>query len=220
MNEKNLFQPVILALGITVSAAFTTTETRQGAASIAGQDGPNISGPWVLNREDSDDPREAMQQAMQQGGGGLGDTRRAGGGRQRGGSSGRRPTGSRDPGAVGASPEQMQRIQRLMREAARAAQRIVIEQTDSTVVVTTDRGQRVLFSDNRKIETTAPNGIDMELKTKWDGNKLKVETKWDGGVKITEEYELQDEQLNLNIRIESTRPRRRVRFKLVYDLAT
>ncbi len=218
MNEKNLFRPVFLALSITVLVGFGAAEAPNDAAAVAAQDGPNIAGTWVINREDSDDPREAMQEAMQQGGG-PGDGQK-GGGRTRGGSSGRRPTGTRDPGAVGASPEQMQRIQRLMREAARAAQRIVIEQTDSTVVVTTDRGQRVLFSDNRKIETTAPNGIDMELKTKWDGNKLKVETKWDGGVKITEEYELQDEQLNLNIRIESTRPRRRVRFKLVYDLAT
>ncbi|MCZ6916952.1 MAG: hypothetical protein O7I93_09260 [Gemmatimonadetes bacterium] len=223
MNEKNLFQPVILALGITVLAAFTTAETRQGAVSIAGQDGPNISGTWVLNREDSDDPREAMQEAMQQGGGpgqGQKGGGQSGGGRSRGGSSGRRPSGTSDPGAVGASPEQMQQIRRLMQEAARAAQRIVIEQTDSTVVVTTDRGQRVLYSDNRKIEVTAPNGIDMELKTKWDGDKLKVETRWDGGVKITEEYQVKGEQLNLNIRIETTRPRRRVRFNLVYDLAT
>jgi hypothetical protein len=107
-----------------------------------------------------------------------------------------------------------------MQDAARAAQRLVIEQTDSTLAISTDRGQRVLFSDDRKIEATAPNGVDMELKTNWDGGKLKVETQWDGGVKIIEEYEVKDDQLNLNVRVESTRPRMRVRFNLVYDLAT
>lgn len=103
---------------------------------------------------------------------------------------------------------------------ARAAQRMVIEQSDSTVLVTTDRGQRMLFPDDRKIEVTAPSGVEMEIKTKWDGDKLKVETRWEGGVKVTEEYEIKDDQLNLNMRIESTRPRMRVRFKLVYDLGT
>ena len=88
------------------------------------------------------------------------------------------------------------------------------------MVVTTDRGQRTLFSDDRKIEVTAPSGVEMEIKTKWDGDKLKVETRWEGGVKVTEEYEIKDDQLNLNMRIETTRPRMRVRFNLVYDLGT
>jgi hypothetical protein len=181
------------------------------------QDGPNIAGTWVLNRDDSDDPQESVQEAMQEA-----NEQAAGeqGRRTRGGRSGARPTGTRDPGAVGVSPEQMQRIQTVMQQAARAAQRLVIEQSDSTVLVTTDRGQRMLFSDDRKIEATAPNGVDMEVKTKWDGDKLKVETRWDGGVKITEEYEIKDEQLNLNIRIEATRPRIRARINLVYDVGT
>ncbi len=217
MDKKNLFQPVMLACGIAVLAGFTTAEAPPGAASVAAQDGPNIAGTWVLNREDSDDPREEIQEAMQSGGGSGGGQQ---GGRTRGGSSGSRPTGTRDPGSVGASPEQRQQIQRIMQEAARAAQRLVIEQSDSTVLVTTDRGQRMLFPDDRKIEATAPNGVEMQIKTKWDGDKLKVETRWEGGVKVTEEYEIKDDQLNLNMRIESTRPRMRVRFKLVYDLGT
>ena len=217
MDNRNVFQPIMLALGVSVLAGFTAAEAPDGAASVT-QDGPDIAGTWILNRDDSDDPQESMQEAMQeaneQGAG------QQGGGRTRGGSSGSRPTGTRDPGAVGASPEQMQRIQAVMSEAARAAQRLVIEQSDSTVLVTTDRGQRMLFSDERKIEATAPNGVDMEIKTKWDGDKLKVETRWDGGIKITEEYEIKDDQLNLNIRIEATRPRIRARINLVYDLGT
>ena len=217
MDKKTLLQPVMVVFGIAVLVGFTTAEKPHGADSVATQEEPNIAGTWVLNREDSDDPREEMQEAMQSGGGSGGGQQ---GGRTRGGSSGSRPTGTRDPGTVGASPEQMERIQRIMQEAARAAQRLVIEQTDSTVVVTTDRGQRTLFSDDRKIEVTAPSGVEMEIKTKWDGDKLKVETRWEGGVKVTEEYEIKDNQLNLNMRIETTRPRMRVRFKLVYDLGT
>lgn len=216
MDKRTLIPPGLLAVGVTVLAGFTAGQPPHGGARVP-QDGANIAGTWVLNRDDSDDPGEAVQEAMQEAMQGSAAQR---GGRTRGGASGGRPTGTRDPGAVGVPPEQMQRIQTVMREAARAAQRLVIEQTDSTVVVTTDRGQRVLFSDDRKIEATAPNGVDMELKAKWDGDKLKVETKWDGGVRITEEYEIKDDQLNVNLRIEATRPRIRARINLVYDAAT
>ncbi len=215
MITKRLPQLVCLVSAVFVLGGSSPGDAATPDAVAAVEEADSIMGDWVLNREESDDPREAMQGDQEQGGRAAGGR---GGGRSGGSSSGRRPrSGSTSGRQVNVSPEQRQRIQLSIRNAMGSPSLLEISRTDSTVTLQTPQGNRILYTDN--CEVTVPIGPDLDstLKCKWDKNKLIIESETDAGVKTKYTYERDDDQLKVQVRIDVRRPRRVIRFELVYD---
>ena len=215
MITKRLPQLVCLVSAVFVLGGSSSGDAATPDAVAAVEEADSIMGGWVLNREESDDPREAMQGDQEQGGRAAGGRR---GGRSGGSSSGRRPRSRSTTGRqVNVSPEQRQRIQLSIRNAMGSPSRLEISRTDSTVTLQTPQGNRILFTDNR--EVTVPIGADLDstVKCKWDKNKLVIESQTDAGVKTKYTYERNDNQLKVQVRIDVRRPRQVIRFELVYD---
>ncbi len=115
MTTKRLPQLVCLVLAVFVFAGSSSGGAATPDAVAAVTEADSIMGSRVLNREASDDPREAMQNDQGQGGRAAGGRR---GGRSGGSSSGRRPRSKSTTGRqVNVSPEQRQRIQLSIRNA-------------------------------------------------------------------------------------------------------
>ena len=224
MTMRRLIPSAIVVLALFVSVAFTarnaTTPDMQPKAVVA----DSIIGSWVLNGEKSDDPREAMEESQQQGGGGGGGYERRRGGGGGGGSGGgggmtdRRPRSQSGTGRQGSvSPEQRRQIQASIRAAMRAAPQIEISRTDSTVMLETQLGNRILFTDNREVTIPVTDDLDSKIKCKWDKDKLVIESETDAGVKTKYTYEPDGDQLKVKVSIEVRRTRQAIRYELVYD---
>ncbi len=217
MVMKRLFPLGVVVLALVVSAGFTASNTTAPDMQPNVDVADSIIGSWVLNREKSDDPREALEES---GGGDSANRTMRRGGRRGGSSSGRRPRSTSTEGRQARpSPEQRQRIQASMRDALRAAPRIQISRTDSTVTLETPQGNRILFTDNREITIPVAADLDAKLKCKWDKDKLVIESETDAGVKTKYTYEPDGDQLKVDVRIQVQRPRQVIRYKLVYDAA-
>ena len=215
MTTKRLPQLVCLVFVAFVFAGSSAGDATIPDAVAAVEEADSIMGGWVLNREESDDPREAMQGDQEQGGRAAGGRR---GGRSGGSSSGRRPRSRSTTGRqVNVSPEQRQRIQLSIRNAMGSPSRLEISRTDSTVTIQTPQGNRILFTDNREVTVPIGPDLDSTVKCKWDKNKLVIESQTDAGVKTKYTYERNDNQLKVQVRIDVRRPRQVIRFELVYD---
>ncbi|GEM_PF-1774430 len=215
MTTNRLPQLFCVVLAVFVFAGSSSGDAATPDAVVAVTEADSILGSWVLSREESDDPREAMQNDQEQGGRAAGGRR---GVRSGGSSSGRRPRSRSTTGRqVNVSPEQRERIQLSIRNAMRSPVRLVISRTDSTVTIQIPQGNRILFTDSR--EVTIPIGADLDstVKCKWDKNKLIIESETDAGVKTKYTYEWDDNQLKVKVRIDVRRPRQAIRFELVYD---
>lgn len=215
MTTKRLPQLVGLVLAVLVLAGSSSGDAATPGAVAAVEGADSIMGSWVLNLEESDDPREVMQNAQEQGG-------RAAGGRSGGHSggarSGRRPSSRSTTGRQGdMSPEQRQRIQLSIRNAMSSPFRLEISRTDSTVTIQTPQGNRILYTDNREVTVPIGPDLDSTVKCKWDKDKLVIESETDAGVKTKYTYERDDNQLKVQVRIDVRRLRQVIRFELVYD---
>jgi len=216
MTTKRLPQLVCLVFVVFVFAGTSAGDATIPDAVAAVEEADSIMGNWVINLEESDDPREAMQRAQEQGGSASGERRTIG--RSGGSSSGRRPpSGSTTGRQMSGSPEQRQQIQLSIRNAMRSPSRIEISRTDSTVTLLTVRGERILYTDNREVTVPIGPDLDSTVKCKWDKSKLVIESETDAGVKTKYTYERDDDQLKVQVRIDVRRPRQVIWFKLVYD---
>ncbi len=149
MTTKRLAQLVCLVLTVLVFAGSSSGDAATPDAVAAVEGANSIMGSWVLNLEESDDPREAMRNDQEQGGRAAGGRR---GGRSGGASSGRRPRSRSTTGRqADMSPEQRQRIQLSIRNAMRRSLLLEISRTDSTVTLQTPQGNRILHTDNCEV---------------------------------------------------------------------
>ena len=187
-------------------------------AEIGGK--PNLSGAWTLNKDDSDDPREKMQQAGNSGGqrrggwsagGGMGGGGWGGmgGGRRGGGSSGSRGQGSSDGERGG-----------MMNDLSR----ITIEQTATSAKVTDESGRVLaLYSSDDSSHANSPNGSSNSESAppvaQWKDTQLVVVTPGRREGSITRTFELSPDgkQLYVTTKIQNPRFKQTVTFRLVYD---
>jgi hypothetical protein len=190
-----------LAVFVFVGSSSGDAPTPGAVAAIKEAD--SIMGRWVLNLEESDDPRKAMQREQERT-----ETRTIGN------SVASVPTSV--PRRVSPT-EQQQRTQLSIRNAMSRPFRIEISRTDSTVTIQTPQGNQILYTDNRKVTIPIGSDLDSTVKCKWDKSKLVIESETDAGVKTKYTYERDDNQLKVEVRITVLRPRQSIRFKLVYD---
>ena len=66
MTMRRLIPFAIIVLALFVSVAFTVRNATPPAMQPKVVVADSIIGSWVLNREKSDDPREAMEESQQQ----------------------------------------------------------------------------------------------------------------------------------------------------------
>lgn len=178
-------------------------------AQIGGH--PSLAGAWTLNKDQSDDPRAKMREAMgnsggQGGGGGRGEM---GGGGQRGGGG---MGGGRGQGAGGAMNEFSQ---------------LTIEQTASSAKVTGSSG-RVLavYSNGDASKSNSSNPADSEEENapaaaQWKGDQLVAVTQGRRGGSTTRTYELSPDgtQLYVTTKMDNPRFQEPLTFRFVYDPA-
>ena len=213
-------------------------------AEIGGK--PNLSGTWALNKDESDDPRETMQQSANSGGqGGQG----GGGGRVHvgmGGGGGWGGRGGSGQGAGGGRRGGQEGSGNAMNDLSQ----ITIEQTASSAKVTGESGRVLALysatdsshanpstgssSNPSNSSSTAPTGSESSGSSahtdsasaspaaQWQGTQLVAVTPGRReGSSTTRTYELSPDgkQLFVTTKMESPRLKKPVTFRLVYDPA-
>jgi hypothetical protein len=165
-----------------------------------------ILGEWLLNKEDSDEPRDP--EAQSQGNrGGYGGGRPGGGGYPGGGRPGY--------GGHGESDEDRARMRELM-TPARALQ---FSATGAEVDMTDNLDRkRAFMTDGRKLQKSKDTSY-AEIAAHWDGLRLVTEEKDPRGNKMSRTYELSPDGLQLYETLHLVRGRSNtpVVVRFVYD---
>ncbi len=164
---------------------------------------PNLAGTWKLNKDQSDDPRQKMREAMGAPGGQ--------GGQGAEGGSGARPGAGRPGKGMGAGGGMMAEWSELN-----------IGQTDTNIKVTGASGRLLATSEaETKTQNDDENGgVRFPPATaQWQGNRLIAKGHGFGGGTTTRTFELSPDgkQLNVTTKIENDRLSEPVTYKLVYD---
>ena len=186
----------------TVSFAITGPQSQSAAK-------PKLAGQWTLNKDQSDDPRQKMQQAMANNGEG------GGGGRSYGGGGG----GRRGSGGGGG------RGQGMFNDLSQ----LTVEQTENSAKVTGASG-RILAAFPAAQETSKPSsdsnneGEAREYTppvAKWQGSQLVTSTEGPRGGSMTRTYELSSDgkQLIVTTKMQNPRFSQPVTIRFVYDPA-
>jgi hypothetical protein len=187
---------------------------------------PDLSGRWIYNASQSDNPLDRIQGADTTGDPGRAGGRRGGGlpgmdGRGGfGGGRGRfRGSSGGFPGGSGMTDEQRQRNRQAVQLAFRAPRRLTIAQTDSTVTFTADDTPALALSvDGRRVRQKADSG-EVEVRARWQGSAFVVERSVSGGGKVSEDYGRSQDGKQLFVIVGLDLGRRAVVFRRVYDAA-
>jgi|SRR5580658_413264 hypothetical protein len=191
----------------------------QAAAAQAAK--PSLAGTWKLNKDQSDDPRQKMQQAMGNSGGGQGQGNGNEGGANGGGRPSRGQGGQGGPGGPGG----------MMTEWAQ----LTVTQLDANVKITGASGRTLATTTppdpaaDSKSDTDASNagaggGQRGDRRTppvaQWQGSQLVTTGRGGGGGGgTTRTYELSPDgkQLIVTTKIANERLTQPVTYRLVYD---
>jgi hypothetical protein len=171
---------------------------------------PNLAGTWKLNKDQSDDPRQKMQEAAaQQGGGGRGGWGGGGGGGMGAGQRGAGQGGGQRGGMMQDYSE------------------LTITQTNATTQVTGDSGRVLASTDNSAGNSPTAgsnNSADSDANrnsppaAQWQGSQLVVTEQMRRGT-TTRTYELSPDgkQLYVTTKIDNPRFSQPVTIRFVYD---
>ena len=215
----------LFCLGIAASVAIATI-LAQAARSEGTQAHARLAGAWLLNPDQSDAPPGRMDRE----GDGEGEEhrpRRGGfghpGGRGFGGSGG--GSMGRPGGTMGGreserpDPEQMAKLRQFMRDSIEGSDRLVLTFDGPTVILTLGDGRvRKWQADGAKHQELAEAGVQVERKTRWDGDELVTECKVKGGppLELEQTWTRQGDQLVVTTKIQGGRGKGRA-HRRVYD---
>jgi hypothetical protein len=208
------------ALLIGTNGNLSARDVTAGAASGAivaqsqANSNPNLAGHWTLNKDQSDDPREKMHEAMGNNGGGNGEGGGGGygGGGGQGGGGGHHGGGGRGGHGPGGMMADMSQL--------------TIEQTASSVKVSGASG-RVLAANPAEQASKPSNGGNGENEgreytppvAKWQGSQLTTSNENPRGGSMTRTYELSSDgkQLIVTTKMQNPRMSQPVTIRFVYD---
>jgi hypothetical protein len=191
------------------------TDSAPAPAPVQASAKPKLAGTWKQNKDQSDDPRKAMQQAGGNGSGGHGGYGGPGGGGGYpggGGMGGGRGHGGYggDRGGYGQGGDSTKDFSQL-----------TIEQTDSMTKVTGASGHVLaLYSATDPGNSKSTNESNASAPSAdWEDGKLVVVTQSDRGGKTARTYELSPDgkALYVSTRIDNPRFNQPVTFRFVYD---
>ncbi|HEY4742453.1 MAG TPA: hypothetical protein VIH76_17785 [Candidatus Acidoferrales bacterium] len=216
MNLNNHFSIKLGAVAMNVGLALLLVPfggvigAKAAAPQAQSAAKPNLAGQWKLNKDQSDDPRQKMQEAMAANGqGGRGAGGEGGGGRRGGQGQG----GQGGPGGM-------------MNDLAQ----LTIVETDTSAKVTSASG-RVLaaYPEDQQASKPSSNGGNPDDDTrayappvaKWQGSQLVATMQGRRGGTTTRTYELSPDgkQLVVTTKMQNPRFSQPVTFRLVYDPA-
>jgi hypothetical protein len=136
---------------------------------------PDLTGTWVLNAKESEDPEQMAQRWIQarsvggSAGGGAAPSTGAGDG----GSGGYDVAGGgsgRGMGAVGTGLLQM------MKRFSQNGERLTIQQGDPEVTITNAAGQsNLVYTDGRVVESANEEGGKTKIKSRWKKDKMIID---------------------------------------------
>jgi hypothetical protein len=199
-----LLLPVSGLMGNATAGAAARQAASQDASSQAAK--PSLAGTWKLNKDQSDDPRQKMQQAMGNSGegGGGGNPNRGEGRPGRGG-----------PGGMMAEWSQLTVTQL-------DANVKITGSSGRTLATTTPPDDSAKSSDNSNGANDDANGGQRrgpQVLAQWQGNQLVVNGRGFGGGTTTRTYELSPDgkQLYVTTKMTSERLSQPVTYRLVYD---
>ena len=164
-----------------------------------------ILGAWVLNRDESDDPRNRMRDSEEQGGYGR---RRPGGG----------PGGS-GAGRVGYGGES-ESERRKMHEFLSPPTNMELSMTGAEVDLKDDHDRkRAFMTDGRKLQKSKDDNY-MEIAAKWDSNRLVTDEKNPSGGRMSRTFELSPDgrQLYETLNLKLGRNNYETSIRFVYDI--
>ena len=233
------------ASGLAASLLVAASLLARPAAADDANSVPQLGGLWKLNEKES----ETLQQKMAQmrgsgspgswggrrggmggemgggGGGGWGGGGGSWGGHRRGGGEGGesgRPGGNGGPGSGGpeGAPPDGRAADPMMRSLARPPLTMLVEQTDSTIVLS-ERGQtiEVITLGNAATAASAVEPEAPHVQAKWRGADLVAERTSDRGGKMTQTFELSKDAKRLIVitHRDSRGERPALDLKRVYD---
>ena len=93
---KQVSSPVVFLAAVVIAGGLLWPASGRTAAGAGAGENPSLAGTWKLNKDQSDNPREKMQEAMGNSGGGQGE----GGGHHQGGQGGGQGGGGRHGGGM------------------------------------------------------------------------------------------------------------------------
>jgi hypothetical protein len=195
----------------TAPEAPPPSEPGRAPARIGGK--PALAGEWKLNRSDSDDPRQRLQQATNPRG--MGGGRGGWGGPGGGGPGG--PGGGGGYGGRGQGGNGQGDVNSMMSDLSY----LTIRQTDKKVTVQTDSGR--LLAEYPLSDQGSSKSEDSQSSknnsAQWQGDALVIVTQGRSGGKTTRTFELSSDgsQLYMTTRMEGGRLSQPVTFRLAYD---
>jgi hypothetical protein len=205
-------------------------EAKPEAPKLPGR--KTLAGPWKMNRDDSDDPRQKLRASEGSSGGNNGGNSggRGNPGGYPGGNPGGYPGGGRGgwPGGGGGSPSGGSRNsgQDLednpkLQELVYPSQSLNIELKNPEIDVTDDQSHKLLlYTDGRKLQKFTDSN-QQEVLAHWSGSELVSDEKSPLGGKMSRTFELADDgrKLHETLSIENGRSERPVIIRYVYDVA-
>src|ERR1700692_2078987 len=180
-----------------------------------------LDGPWKLNRDESDDPRQRVRAAE---GSSSGNTGGYPGGYPGGGRRGGNPY----PGGGGGGPYGGQRNNGQdiednpkMQPLIYSSESVNIELKNPEVDVTDDQFHKlVLYTDGRQLQKSTDN--HQEVAAHWNGSQLVSDEKSPLGGKMSRTFELSQDGRNLQetLHIDNGRSKTPLVIRYVYDVAS
>jgi len=178
-------------------------------------------GAWRLNRDESDDPRQKVQQAHDNSGQNRGGSSRVGiGGWPGGGMGGGGMGGNRRP------PADSDADRASLQDLFTPDQRLTLSQRmdkDPEIDVTGDQDRkRALFTDGRKLDKPKDTGNSyQEVAAHWDGNKLVTDEMGPKKGKVSRTYELSPDGLQLweTIHVTDSKGNKPMTVRFVYEIS-
>jgi hypothetical protein len=179
----------------------------------------SIMGAWKLNRDESDDARQKMQDAR------GGDNGRGGGGR--GGvrlgipGVGGGPYGGRRGGGGGGNDNEADREK--MQQVLDPSRALTLAEAKKDIEVDLFDDQQhktAIYTDGRKLQKSKDSN-NQEIVAHWDGNRLVTDEKTPSGKKMSRTYELSYDGTQLYETLKVTRGRSdsTISIRYVYDQA-
>jgi hypothetical protein len=175
----------------------------------------SIMGAWKLNHDDSDDPRQKMQQAR--GSSDSGRSRVGMGGGYPGGMGGHGGYGGHGGSRGGESDDDREKTQAFIAPS----NSLSLEQKDGEVDVTDDQYRKLsIFTDGRKLQKSK-DIANQEIAAHWNDKSLVTDEKSPRGGKMSRTFELSPDgtQLYETLHLTVGRDSKSVGIRYVYDQA-
>jgi len=208
--------------GATPSDSPASSSNAQASPQIGGH--PSLAGNWTLNKDQSDDPRAKMREAMGGGSeGGRGGYVGGGGGGMGGG--GRRGGGGRGQGGMLADYSQLTIVQTPTSAKVTGSSGHVLATYDSSNTNASPNSGNAANSNDGSNDSGGNDrgGREMEpAAATWQGNQLVAVTQGRRGGTTTRTYELSPDgkQLYVTTKMDNPRFQQPVTFRFVYDAAS